>query len=238
MRRFSFGDYLRGVKPNEIPSREVSNRLLVSRIESRVRSIFSGEGTGHDWHHIDRVRRTALSLAKVEGGDRMLIELAALLHDIADHKFHGGDTAIGPRRAAETVIECGGDAELAEAVSRIGSEISFRGAGEDTPVSSLEAAIVQDADRLDALGPIGIARTFAYGGSKGRPIHDPDRTARLHDDFSEYANSADPTIDHFHQKLLLLKDRMQTPTGRKRAEKLHAYMEDFLSAFHRQWDGE
>ncbi len=213
-------------------------KTLIDKIELRVKNLFQNEGTGHDWHHIDRVRRTALSLAAIEGGDTVLIEAAALLHDIADHKFHGGDLSIGPQRAAEVVRECGGDEDFAELVAKIVSETSFQGAGVDTPISSIESAVVQDADRLDALGPIGIARAFAYGGSKGRPLFDPDTTPLLHDEFSAYASSTAPTVNHFYEKLFLLKDRMQTDTAKRRAEVLHTYMEDFLELFYKQWKGD
>ena len=218
--------------------RALDPKTLIDNIERVVKGLFQNEGTGHDWHHIDRVRRTALSLAAVEGGDPILIEAAALLHDIADHKFHGGDLSIGPQRAAEVVRECGGNEDFAQRVARIVSETSFRGAGVDTPVSGVESAVVQDADRLDALGPIGIARAFAYGGSKGRSLFDPDNPSVLHREFSAYASSKAPTINHFYEKLFLLRDRMQTDTGKRRAETLHTYMEGFLDLFYKQWKGE
>lgn len=218
--------------------RAIDPQTLIDNIERRVKGLFQNEGTGHDWHHIDRVRRTALSLAAVEGGDTILVQAAALLHDIADHKFHDGDLSLGPQRAAEVVRECGGDEDFAERVAQIVSETSFQGAGVDTPVSSMESAVVQDADRLDALGPIGIGRAFAYGGSKGRSLFDPDTPPVIHGGFSAYASSTSPTVNHFYEKLFLLKDRMQTDTGKRRAEALHTYMEGFLDLFYKQWRGE
>ena len=141
---------------------------IISRIEAEVKSQFEGEGTGHDWYHIDRVRRNALKIGVVEKADLFLVELGALLHDIADHKFHGNDLNVGPAHSKELILKYGGNEALAQRVSAIVSEISYKGAGVETAVTSLEAAVVQDADRLDAIGAIGIARAFAYGGSKKR----------------------------------------------------------------------
>ena len=221
------------------------------KIESRVKSLFAQEGTGHDWHHINRVRNTALKIAKAEnsakastsedakaeGVDLFVVELAALLHDIADHKFHNHDLTVGPERAREIILEETNDTELAEWIATIVSEISFKGAGVETPVSSLEAAVVQDADRLDALGAIGIARAFAYGGHKNRPIYDPEIESSLHDNFDDYAKKGTHTINHFYEKLLLLKDRMHTDTGRKMAEGRHCFMEEYLERFYDEWKG-
>ncbi len=210
---------------------------LLKRVELLVRSSFEGEGTGHDWYHIDRVRKVALNLAESEGADVEVVELSALLHDIADHKFHDHDLSAGPAKAKAIVLEYGGGQELADRVSTIISETSFKGAGVETPVSSIESAVVQDADRLDAIGAIGIARTFAYGGSKNQPIYDPELEPTLHGDFEAYAKTRTSTINHFYEKLLLLKDRMNTESGRKIADERHRFMEEFLEQFFEEWEG-
>jgi uncharacterized protein len=224
----------------------------IRKIENRVKTLFAQEGTGHDWHHINRVRNTALKIAKAEnsakastpedakaeGADLFVVELAALLHDIADHKFHNHDLTVGPERTREIILEETRDTDLAERIAHIVSEISFKGAGEETPVSSLEAAVVQDADRLDALGAIGIARAFAYGGHKNRPIYDPEIKSTLHDNFEDYAKKGTHTINHFYEKLLLLKDRIHTDTGKKMAAERHRFMEEFLRQFYAEWKGD
>jgi len=212
----------------------LENRILES-LEKKIKALFGAEGTGHDWHHINRVRNTALKIGDAEGADLFVVELAALLHDIADHKFHNHDLTVGPERAQEIVLEETNDTDLAQRVATIVSEISFKGAGVETPVSSLEAAVVQDADRLDALGAIGIARAFAYGGHKNRPIYDPEIESSLHDNFEDYAKKGTHTINHFYEKLLLLKDRMNTDSGRKIAEERHRFMEEFLDRFYEEW---
>jgi len=208
---------------------------MIAQIEILVKTKFYGEGTGHDWYHIDRVRRTALLIGRAEGADLELVELGALLHDIDDHKFNGHDLEAGPLKAREIVFACGGDAALADKVSAIVSEVTYRGAEVATPISSIESASVQDADRLDAMGAIGIARAFAYGGSKGRLLHSPERPPRQHESFEEYVADEGATTNHFYEKLLLLKDRMQTATGRKLAVDRHAFMEIFLNQFFGEW---
>ncbi|NEN25076.1 HD domain-containing protein [Cryomorpha ignava] len=209
---------------------------IVSKIEIEVKCLFEGEGTGHDWYHIDRVRHNALKIGELENADLFLVELGALLHDIADHKFHGNDLSVGPARSKELILKNGGDENLANRVSKIVSEISYKGAGVETTISSLEAAVVQDADRLDAIGAIGIARAFAYGGSKNREIYNPTKNPHLHDTFLAYAEDDGATINHFYEKLLLLKDRMQTATGKKMSIKRHSFMEKFLETFYDEWN--
>lgn len=209
---------------------------IIAKITREVKSLFEGEGTGHDWYHIDRVRRNALIIGRIENADLFLVELGALLHDIADHKFHSNDLSIGPKRSQELILKVRGDVVLAQRVAEIVSEISFKGAGIETKVSSIEAAVVQDADRLDALGAVGIARAFAYGGSKNREIYNPTQNPNLHDSFLAYAEDKGTTINHFYEKLLLLKDRMQTKTGKEMAEKRHAFMENFLETFYQEWN--
>lgn len=211
---------------------------LTQKIEAKVEAQFEGEGTGHDWHHIDRVRKTALNLGAKEGADLEVVNLGALIHDIADHKFHNNDLSVGPETARKLILEFGGDEVLAERIATLVAEISFKGAGVETPVSTIEAAVVQDADRMDAIGAIGIARAFAYGGSKHRAMYKPELSPNLHDDFQDYATDEGGTINHFYEKLLLLKDRMQTQSGKQMAANRHAYMEQFLETFYGEWNGE
>jgi uncharacterized protein len=209
---------------------------ILRTTESWVREQMHGEGTGHDWWHVDRVRRMALRLASDEGADAYVAELAALLHDVADHKFHGGDETAGPRAARAWLTRAGADAATVEHVATIVAELSFKGAGVATPMSTAEGRVVQDADRLDAIGAIGVARAFAYGGSRGRPLHEPQAAPEMHDSFEAYKSSTGPTINHFHEKLLLLRDRMNTPAARRIAEARHRFMESFLDHFHREWN--
>jgi len=215
----------------------ISRADVLARTEAHVRQAMSGEGTGHDWWHIHRVRQTALRLAREEGADPYVVELAALLHDIADHKFHGGDETAGPRAARAWLDWLGVDEGVIEHVAAIIAGLSFKGAGVDTTLATIEGRVVQDADRLDAIGAIGVARAFAYGGSRGRALHEPEIAPEAHGSFEAYKASTGPTINHFHEKLLLLRDRMNTESARRVAEGRHRYMEDFLARFHAEWDG-
>lgn len=209
---------------------------IVARTEARVRELLAGDASGHDWWHIERVRRLALRLAAEEGADPLIVELAALLHDVGDWKL-SGDPEAGPRHAREWLTEVGADPDIVQHVASIVAQVSFKGAGVATPMSTLAGSVVQDADRLDALGAIGIARAFAYGGSRGRPLHDPMQPPRLHTSFAEYRASAGGTLNHFREKLLLLRDRMNTTAGRRLAMERHAFMEDFVHRFLVEWDG-
>ena len=210
---------------------------LISKAEALIHEKFSGEGTGHDAHHIFRVRDVALHLAKAEKADLFIVELGALLHDIADHKFHNGDLEAGPKFAREWLHEQGAEEDLIQRIEMIIREVSYKGAGVDTTPGTLEAKVVQDADRLDAIGAIGIARAFAYGGSKRRPLYDPEVAPELHTSFEGYFKGGTHTVNHFYEKLLLLKDRMNTPTGKRLAEERHRFMEDFLARFFEEWKG-
>ncbi len=198
----------------------------------------SGEGTGHDWWHVFRVAKTAVRIALREQADIFIVQLAALLHDIGDFKFHNGDETVGPRMARQWLEQLGVGEDTVTRVCEIVREVSFKGAGVPDHMPSIEGKIVQDADRLDAIGAIGIARTFAYGGAKGREIHNPECKPQLHDSFEQYKKNNGPTTNHFYEKLLLLKDRMHTSTAKEIAEKRHAFMENFLEQFLREWDGE
>jgi uncharacterized protein len=210
---------------------------IIERTANYVRTALSGEGSGHDWWHIDRVWRIAKRIGQAEGADLPVVELAALLHDIADWKAHGGDSNIGPRKASDWLNSLDVDPAIIEQVSQIIANISFKGAKVEQPTLSLEGKVVQDADRLDAIGAIGIARTFAYGGSKGRLIYDPTCKPTDHQTADSYLNSNGTTVNHFYEKLLLLKDRMNTPTGKAMAVKRHQFMVDYLERFYEEWEG-
>lgn len=193
---------------------------------------------GHDWFHIERVYKNALLIAENEVCDVNVVKLGALLHDIADSKFHDGDEAIGPKIAREFLESENADEVTIQHVINIIENLSFKGGNAEKTFSSVELDIVQDADRLDAMGAIGIARTFNYGGFKNRPLHNPNIAPNLHMSKEEYKNSEAPTINHFYEKLLLLRDKMNTETGKKIAEGRHQFMMNFLSQFYAEWDGE
>jgi uncharacterized protein len=201
------------------------------------KTLAEAEG-GHDWFHIERVWRNAKHIAKEEGGaDMEIVELGALLHDIADAKFHDGDEEIGPKMAREFLETLGLVPATIAHVENIVRHISFKGSREGQVFMSPELAIVQDADRLDAIGAIGIARTFNYGGFKGRPLYDPSIAPNPSMSKEEYKKGDSPTINHFYEKLLLLKEMMNTKTGKKLAAERHAYMETFLAEFFDEWNG-
>ncbi len=204
-----------------------------------IEAKFRGEGSGHDWAHIRRVWRLAQRLAAEEpAADRELTELGALLHDVADWKAHGGDYEAGPRAARAWLAGLGAPEPLIGRVEALIREVSFKGLGVPTPVSCPEAALVQDADRLDALGAIGVARAFAYGGHTGRPLHDPAVPPVAHATFAAYQQSAAPTLNHFYEKLLHLRERLHTPAARRIAAGRHAYLEAFVAQFLAEWEGE
>lgn len=204
-----------------------------------VRTELGAEGSGHDWGHVARVWATARELAAAEAPvDLRVVELAALLHDVGDPKLHGGDTTVGPRKVGAWLDRLGLAPPTRAAITRILETMSFSKSFDGgAVVKTKELMIVQDADRLDALGAIGIARAFAYGGSKGRLIWDPDQPPRSYASAREYHAAGGSTINHFHEKLLLLKDRMNTAAARRMAEARHAFMERFLEQFHAEWDG-
>ncbi|WP_203532614.1 HD domain-containing protein [Draconibacterium halophilum] len=211
----------------------IQQNELVSATENFIKQYFEADSSGHDWWHIYRVRNMALHLAEKEGGDLFLIEMAALLHDLDDWKLGNGENT-SKTKSWLTQVEV--DKKDAERIGQIIEQVSFKGAGVETKAESIEAQIVQDADRLDAIGAIGIARTFAYGGNKGRLLHHPDIKPQLHDSFEAYKKTTAPTINHFYEKLLLLKDRMNTITAQEIAKERHRFMEDFLAQFFFEWD--
>lgn len=193
---------------------------------------------GHDWFHIERVYKNSIHISEGEKVDKIVVALGALLHDIADSKFHNGDDTVGPKKAREFLKTQNVGEEIIEHVVKIIENVSFSGGNKTQEFTSLELEVVQDADRLDALGAIGIARTFNYGGFKNRKLYDPEITPKLNMSPSEYKASNAPTINHFYEKLLLLKDRMNTETGRKIAIERHQFMETFLDHFYAEWNGE
>ncbi len=202
--------------------------------ESHIKNLLESEGTGHDWWHIDRVRTNALAIASHYPVNVFVVEMAALLHDIADHKFHDGDENIGPQKATELLTSIGIDQDEIHEIVSIIREISF---SKGLVPSTLEGKIVQDADRLDALGAMGIARAFAYGGHKQRLIYHPDIPPTQYASKDEYKKSSSPTINHFYEKLLLLTDLMNTGEAKKLATERHKFMELYLNQFFDEWKG-
>lgn len=209
---------------------------ILGKTAVHVRQVLEADSSGHDWWHIHRVTKQAVQMAHEEGADPFVVELAALLHDIADWKFHGGDQTAGPRAARQWLEQLQVGPATIEHVCSIIARLSFKGAGADDRMSTLEGQIVQDADRLDAIGAIGVARAFAYGGHAGRAMHDPAVPPQRHDSAESYRKGNGPTINHFYEKLLLLRDRMNTPAGRRRAESRHDFLEQFLDQFLREWN--
>lgn len=205
---------------------------LIQETADYIRSNFEREGSGHDWWHIYRVWQMAQRIAIKEGANLFFTEMAALLHDLDDWKLasHSGSKAL------KWMQQMGLDAPEQTRIQTIIDEVSFKGGNVDTTPGSLEACAVQDADRLDAMGAIGIARTFAYGGHNNRLIYDPKVQPEIHASFSDYQKSNAPTINHFYEKLLLLKDRMNTKTGQKIAVKRHLFMENYLEHFFQEWN--
>lgn len=210
---------------------------IIKKIETIVKKEFISESTGHDWFHADRVRNTAREIAKQEKNvDLFTIELASLLHDIADWKFNPNESQ-GMEKARQILIKFDLDETTITQICHIIENISFKGAEVENKMNSKEGFIVQDADRLDALGAIGIARTFAYGGRAGREIYNPHIKPVKHTSFKHYKKNTSPTINHFYEKLLLLKDRMNTKPAKKIAQERHRFMEQFLDRFYNEVSG-
>ena len=216
----------------------MNNPDLISTTIAFVKQQLTGAEGGHDWFHIERVYRNSLLLAQTETCDETVVKLGALLHDIADSKFHNGDETIGPKVARTFLESQNVDETIIVHVLNIIENISFKGGNFEKKFHSKELEIVQDADRLDAIGAIGIARTFNYGGFKNRPLYNPNIAPNLHMSKEEYKANEAPTINHFYEKLLLLKDKMNTETGKQIALERHHFMENFLSQFYAEWDGE
>ena len=216
----------------------MNKEAIISQTVDHVKQTLIGAEGGHDWWHIHRVWKTAQHIAAAEKADEGVVSLGALLHDIADSKFHNGDETIGPRVAREWLQSLQVEEAVIAHVENIITHISFKGGNHQQPFKSKELDIVQDADRLDAIGAIGIARAFSYGGFKNRLLYDPTVPTNLTMSKEEYKNNSAPTINHFYEKLLLLKDRMNTETGKQMALQRHAFMESYLKQFYGEWDGE
>lgn len=215
---------------------EAASSELVGRVAEHVKAKFASESSGHDWHHIHRVWKLARQIGASETANQEVVELGALVHDIADWKFHDGDDSVGPREAERLLREEGASAEVVAQVVEIVSTTSYKGAGVTTAMKSLEGQCVQDADRLDAIGAIGIARCFAYGGHAGRLMYDPDELPVMHATAEAYKASKGHSLNHFYEKLFLLKDRMNTATGRALADERHRYMEQYVERFLAEWN--
>lgn len=209
---------------------------LIIVTKNFVRQELANAEGGHDWFHIERVYKNALLIAEEEDVNLEIIALGALLHDIADAKFHQGDETVGPKKAKQFLQQQNVESATIEHVIKIIEHISFKGGNFQQQFHSKELAIVQDADRLDALGAIGIARTFNYGGFKNRKLYDPAIAPKLNMTKEEYKKGDNPTINHFYEKLLLLKDRMNTQKGKQIAQERHLFMEKFLEQFYAEWD--
>ncbi|MEO7364557.1 MAG: HD domain-containing protein [Candidatus Saccharimonadales bacterium] len=216
----------------------MSHDVIISQTADYVRAKFESEGTGHDWWHMYRVWQLSKTIAATEQNvDLFVVELAALLHDIADWKFHDGDEKIGPREARKWLTSKQVSNSVIEHVEDIIRTVSFKGAGVPSNMKTIEGKIVHDADKLDALGAVGIARTFAYGGANGRGLYDPADKVTLHQDFESYKQNNGASLNHFYEKLLLLKDRMYTEAAKELAAGRHQYMEGYLQRFHDEWAG-
>ena len=216
----------------------MTNNEILAKTADHVKQKFGGEGTGHDWWHMYRVWQLSKTIASTEPtANLFVVELGALLHDIADWKFHDGDEEVGPHEARKWLASLNVEEAVILQIEEIIRTVSFKGARVASNMKTIEGKIIHDADKLDALGAVGIARTFAYGGAHDRGIYDPADKPQMHDTFESYKQNKGASINHFYEKLLLLKDRMYTQTAKDLAESRHKYMEDFLSEFYAEWDG-
>lgn len=223
---------------------------IVEKTKEFVKEKLKHAESGHDFYHIQRVWKNSIKIAKAEQLlnqensssekyiNMLVVELAALLHDIADHKFHNGDDKIGPQVAKDFLSSINLEDDIIEAVCEIIATISFKGSTEKNQMKTIEGKIVQDSDRLDALGAIGIARAFTYGGFKNRILYDPEEKPNMNMDWQQYKNNKGTTINHFYEKLLLITDRMNTKAGKEMAEKRHNFMVEYLNNFLEEWNAE
>ena len=211
-------------------------KLIIKKTADYIKSRLYGESSGHDWWHVYRVWKTAIKIGKQECADLFVVELAALLHDIADYKLNNGNKLIGPKMAREWLAKLKVDKKIINHVCEIVKDIDFKGARINTSMRTKEGKVVQDADRLDAMGAIGIARTFAFGGNKDRLIYDPNIKPESLKHFEQFKiDSRGPTINHFYEKLLHIKKLIYTDTAKVIAEERHRFMEDYLDRFHKEW---
>jgi uncharacterized protein len=211
-------------------------QIIITKTSNFVKDELKLAESGHDWWHAIRVKNMALKIAETEGGDKFIIELSSLLHDIADSKFYDGNENIGPHKAFEFLHRNNIDSQTKNQVIDIIKNISFRGGVKNTKLNSIEFKIVQDADRLDAIGAIGIARAFSYGGYNKRLFYDPQIPPITNLTTEEYKKSTAPTINHFYEKLLLLKDKMNTETAKQIAQERHHFVEVYLNQFYAEWN--
>lgn len=220
----------------------MDKKLILKNLSAEVKRKMAVEGSGHDWWHVYRVWKMARHLAKDEKADLFVVELGALLHDIADYKFHGGDYSVGAKVTREMLEGLGVEPQIIDHVCDIVENISFKGGVSKETLKTKEGKIVQDADRLDAIGAMGIARVFAFGGHRNRPIHVPGQKPKAYMDKEEYLaafhKNEGSSISHFYEKLLLLKDRMNTKAAKRIAKARHKYMEEYLKEFYAEWEGE
>ncbi len=216
----------------------MNQETVIQKTIDFVKEVLSDAEGGHDWWHIYRVWKLSKHIAQNEDANKFIVEIGALLHDIADSKFHDGNEEIGPRKAREFLNSLDVDEDIIIHIENIILNISFNAGKHIQKFKSPELDIIQDADRLDAIGAIGIARTFNYGGHKGREIYNPEIKPNLNMTKEEYKKSNAPTLNHFYEKLLLLKDRMNTSTGKSMAEHRHKYIEQFLDEFYKEWNGD
>ena len=216
----------------------MKNKEIIYQTTEFVKSTLEGAEGGHDWWHIERIWKLSKYISQHENAHLFTVELGALLHDIADAKFYNGDETIGPRRAKEHLTRLNIEKDIVSHIEKIILNISFKGGNHTQKFKSLELDVIQDADRLDAIGAIGIARAFNYGGHKGKQIYNPNTPPKLGMDKEEYRKELGSTINHFYEKLLLLKNRMNTKTGKQMAEERHEFMEQYLEQFYSEWEGE
>lgn len=209
---------------------------VIEKARNFAKGHFGDDSSGHDWWHVHRVWNTSIALADSEGADRTIVEIAALLHDVADWKLSEGGEEAGMKKI-RNLLKNEMESLAVDHVCNIVENISYKGAGVSTPMTTLEGKVVQDADRLDAIGAVGIARAFAYGGNRNRLIHDPEQPPVMHENFEAYKKNKGASINHFYEKLLLLKDRMNTDSGRKMADDRHKFMETYLDQFFKEWNG-
>jgi uncharacterized protein len=218
-------------------SLNLSNKDIINQTVQFVKESLQGAESGHDWWHIERVWNNAKLILKSEDVDPFIVEMAALLHDIADSKFHNGDEEIGPNKAGEYLKSIGVEENQIIHIQEIIRNMSYKASLGTLNFTSKEMEVLQDADRLDAIGAIGIARAFTYGGFKNRELYNPAIPPALNMTKEEYKNSNAPTINHFYEKLLLLKDKMNTQTGLRIAEERHQFMQNYLEQFYNEWNG-
>lgn len=216
----------------------MNKQEIIAKTADFVKETLENEGTGHDWKHVGRVWKTAKHLAQLEGADFFICEMAALLHDVADWKLNNGDEKAGLKKVEDWLISIDVEKTDIEKILYIIDNMSYSRETTGTKLETLEGFVVQDADRLDTLGAIGIARTFIYGAKHDRGLYDPEIKPRTFDDFEEYKKYVTTSINHFYEKILLLKDLMKTKEGRRIAQQRHEFVENFLEQFLKEWNCE